>query len=92
MIDRKFRIKALNHVNGKSYTEEDAFLMCAKDAAVPAALEAYIERCKELGSNIEHIQSVQLMLGRVLDYQARVEKKVPDTIGYEIPGCLRGEM
>lgn len=43
VIDRKFKIQAVNPVNGNAYTEADALLLCAKDKAVPAALRAYKE-------------------------------------------------
>lgn len=87
-IDRKFKILAVNPVNGKIYTEEDSFLFCAKDAAVPAGLEAYRDKCVELGANAEHIESIELMLQRVLLRQKTTECRVPDTVGEEIPRCL----
>jgi len=90
-IDRKFRILAVNPVNGKVYDESNALLLCAKDKAVPAALIAYRNECERIGANLEHIESVNLLLERVFRYQATVEKRVPDTIGDEIPRCIRGE-
>lgn len=90
MIDRKFKILAINPVNKKHYTEEDSFLMCAKDAAVPAALKAYIEKCNEIGVKPEHIASASLLLERVLKYQDDVERRIPDTVGEEIVNCLSG--
>lgn len=90
-IDRKFRILAVNPVNGKTYTEKDSFLMCAKDAAVPAALRAYGEECERIGANKEHIESVYLLLSRVVRYQSNLGGgRIPDTIGDEIPRCLDG--
>jgi hypothetical protein len=91
IIDRKFRILAVNPVNGKIYTEKDSILFCAKDAAVPAALFAYRRECQKLGANQEHIVSIDLLLKRVEQYQAEIESRVPDTVGDEIPRCLRGE-
>lgn len=91
-IDRKFRILAVNPVNGKIYTEADSLLLCAKDAAVPAALAAYAEKCEELGANPEHVESVWLLHDRVLDFQKNAGGgRVPDTVGAEIPRCLHGE-
>jgi hypothetical protein len=87
-IDRKFQILAVNPVNGKVYTDENALLLCAKDKAVPAALRAYKEECERIGANPEHVESVGLLLGRVEEYQAEVESRVPDTVGDEIPRCL----
>lgn len=90
-IDRKFKLLAVNPVNGKIYTEKDAFVMCAKDKAVPAALDAYIRECHKIGANPEHIASVSLLLRRVEEYQRTTESRVPDTVGEEIPRCLHGK-
>jgi len=87
-IDRKFQILAVNPVNGKTYTEENALLLCAKDAAVPAALEAYRDKCTQLKANTEHIASIELLLQRVVLFQTENECRVPDTVGEEIPRCL----
>lgn len=92
MIDRKFKILAVNPVNGKTYTEDTALLLCAKDAAVPAALAAYANECSRIGANPEHIESVWLLHDRVVDYQKTIGgSRIPDTVGAEIPRCLRGE-
>ena len=87
-IDRKFKILAVNSVNGKTYTDENALLLCAKDKAVPAALRAYKEECERIGANAEHVESIGLLIGRVEKYQAEIASKVPDTVGDEIPRCL----
>jgi len=92
VIDRKFQIKAVNPVNGKTYTEADSLLLCAKDAAVPAALVAYYGECVRIGSNAEHVESVRLLLGRVKDFQSAAGGgRIPDTVGAEIPRCLNGD-
>jgi hypothetical protein len=88
MIDRKFTISATNPVNGNSYTEKDALLLCAKDKAVPVALKAYQEECARIGANPEHIQSVGLLIERVIAFQKKNGSRVPDTIGAEIGRCL----
>lgn len=90
-IDRKFRILAVNPVNGHTYTEDDSILLCAKDAAVPAALEAYKAKCIEIGANPEHIESVELLIRRVMDFQKLIQCRVPDTIGDELKRCIDGE-
>lgn len=91
-IDRKFQIQALNPTNGKRYTEADSLLLCAKDAAVPAALNAYIDECVRIGANLAHIESAGLLLERVLNFQvAAGGGRVPDTITAEIPRCINGE-
>ena len=92
VIDRKFQIKAVNPTNGNTYTEKDSLLLCAKDAAVPAALEAYRGKCIELGANEEHVHSVALLTSRVVEFQRSMGGgRVPDTIGAEIARCLTGD-
>lgn len=91
VIDRKFMIKAINPINGKSYDSCNSILLCAKDLAVPATLHAYQEECMRLGSNQEHVESMGYLIDRVLDFQREIGGKVPDTIGAEIPRCLFGD-
>lgn len=90
-IDRKFIIAAQNPINGNKYSQENAFLMCAKDAAVPAALRAYRDECIRLGANLEHVTSIGLLIERVEQFQTNIERRIPDTIGGEIARCLNGE-
>ncbi|MHB1183368.1 MAG: hypothetical protein ACYC4A_01530 [Desulfobulbia bacterium] len=89
-IDRKFKLLAVNPVTGKIYTEENAMVFCAKDAALPAALQAYLVECARIGANPEHLQSVGLLIERVVAYQREVQSRVPDTVGLEITRCLDG--
>lgn len=92
-IDRKFKFVAVNPANGHFYTEEDAIVFCAKDAALPAALSAYLDKCVALQANKEHILSVQALIDRVKTFQYEVESRVPDTIGEaEINRCLHGKL
>lgn len=91
VIDRKFQILAVNPVNGKTYTEANSLLLCAKDKAVPAAIFAYKLECERIGANLEHIRSIELLYNRVKDYQASVECRVPDTVGDEILRCIEGK-
>jgi hypothetical protein len=92
VIDRKFKINAVNPVNGKTYTEADSLLLCAKDAAVPQTLAAYAVECMRLGANPEHIRSIRLLHQRVVDFQKEMGGgRVPDTVGAEIPRCIHGE-
>jgi hypothetical protein len=91
-IDRKFRIFAINPTNGKTYTDKDALLLCAKDAAVPAALEAYRDKCRELGAGQQHIHSVDLLHSRVMTFQHEMGGgRIPDTIGAGIARCIHGK-
>lgn len=87
-IDRKFEIDAVNPVSGKRYTHENAVLFCAKDRAFLQILPHYLQACKELGSNPEHLESIGLLIERVMEFQ-KAESKVPDTLGDEITRCLK---
>jgi hypothetical protein len=89
-IDRKFKFIAINPINRKHYTEKDAVVLCAKDMAVVPALRAYQAACEDLGCNQEHIDSIELLITRVSEYQAQVEARIPDTVGEEIPRCIGG--
>jgi hypothetical protein len=90
MIDRKFKINAQNPVNGNTYTEKNALILCAKDKAVPVALKAYQEECVRLGANPEHVESIGLLIERVDAFQKENGSRVPDTVGGEIERCIDG--
>ena len=91
IIDRKFKFVATNPCKGNVYTEENAIVFCAKDQAVPYMLNAYLERCRDLGCGSEHIESIELLLQRVIDYQNIVEVRLPDTdTKCEIDRCIKG--
>ena len=93
MIDRKFKILAINPCKGTIYTEENAILLCAKDMAVVPALEAYREACIDLDCGSEHIEAVDLLIERVEDFQLNVEARVPDTeTPCEIDRCIGGKV
>ena len=92
IIDRKFKILAVNPCNGKIYTEENAILFRAKDAALLPALQAYFEACSRLLCNPEHLNSIDLLIARVSKYQRNVEIRVPDTnLQCEIERCIEGK-
>jgi hypothetical protein len=92
VIDRKFRILAVNPCNGHIYTEKNSLLLCAKDKAVVPALLCYLLECQKLNANKEHLESIQLLISRVRNYQEEVESRVPDTVGEcEIKRCIDGE-
>ena len=90
VIDRKFKILAVNPVNKNIYTEADSILFCAKDRALPAALLSYRDECIKIGASSDHLNSIMLMRDRVIQYQNTIEKKVPDTEGLEIERCIGG--
>jgi hypothetical protein len=91
-IDRKFIFTAVNPCNGKFYTEENAIVFCAKDAAVPKMLTEYLKKCEIIGCDSNHIHSISLLIERVLEYQEKIEKRVPDTKGEcELARCIDGK-
>ena len=91
MIDRKFKVLAINPCNGNFYTEDTAFLFCAKDKGAIPALKAYIQACKDLGAEDLQIESATLLLDRVIKFQEDVESKVPDINSYcEATRCITG--
>ena len=93
MIDRKFKLLAVNPCNGKIYTEDDAVVFCAKDECLPAALEAYKDVCEIRGCGKEHIESIELLIERVHDFQRYRETKLPDTeTDCEIDRCIGGNV
>ena len=91
IIDRKFRILAVNPCTHKIYTERNSVLFVAKDKALPAALSAYRDECVRIKANPEHIKSVDLLIERVATFQKDVEVRIPDTVGNcEIGRCIGG--
>jgi len=90
-IDRKFKFVATNPCNGKVYTENNAVVFCAKDKALVPALRAYIGACVALGCGPEHIESLDLLMERIREFQKNIESRVPDTAGdCEIDRCIGG--
>lgn len=91
-IDRKFKFVAVNPINGNVYTEENALILCAKDAATPAALRAYYNECLTIGANEDHLKSITLLMVRVDRFQQEHGARVPDTIGKELERCIEGKL
>lgn len=92
MIDRKFKFVAVNPCNQNVYTEDDAIILCAKDAALVPALDAYSLECKAIGCGSEHLESIDLLISRVKKFQAS-ERRVPDTeTDCEIDRCIGGNI
>jgi dUTP pyrophosphatase len=92
VIDRKFVFAAVNPVNGKKYDQTNAVVFCAKDKALLPALQAYSKACYEMGANKEHLDSVNLLIERVSQFQLYVDCRVPDTVGREIDRCVHGNL
>ena len=90
-IDWKYKIHAINPCSKNEHTEEDSILFLAKDRAVPVMLRAYLSECERLKVNQAHLDTVQLLIKRVDDYQRDVNVKTPDTdLPCEIDRCVRG--
>ena len=93
MIDRKYKILAVNPCSGNIHTEDDAILFLAKDLAVLPMLVTYAEECSLLGCEDTHIDSINLLIERVEEYQKAHKIKVPDTdTPCEIERCIRGKV
>lgn len=92
IIDRKFKINAVNPCKpDKPHTERDSILFLAKDRALPATLDAYMEECRRIGADEVHIEAISLMRERVVDYQEHIDNSVPDTNApCEIDRCIGG--
>ena len=91
MIDRKYKIIAFNPCSGNIHTEEDAILFPAQDLAVLPMLETYVEECNLLGCEDSHLESLNLLIGRIEEYQKKVKAKIADTnTPCEIERCIKG--
>lgn len=79
-IDRKFIINAESREHGTIYTEFQGVLFLAKDKAFLPTLKFYREECVRQGCEEDQVKAVDLMIGRVQDYQAAHpdELKIPD--------------
>ncbi|MDO8357257.1 MAG: hypothetical protein Q7U76_12775 [Nitrospirota bacterium] len=76
MIDKKYKIQAVQAITKAKHTEQDSVLFLAKDKALPATLRFYSEECTRLGAANDQLQGIELLIGRVEDYQAKHAKKV----------------
>ena len=91
VIDRKYKILAVNPCSGNVHNEEDAILFLAKDLAVLPMLETYVEECNLLGCEDTHIESVNLLIERIEEYQRNIKVEIADTNSIcEIERCIKG--
>lgn len=92
-IDRKYKINAINPCSNNTHNENDSVLFLAKDKAfLLGALPGYRQACIDLGSDSTHIESIDLLIERVTQYQKDIESKVPDTdLPCEVKRCIDGE-
>lgn len=80
-VDRKFKITAVCHAHGHTYTEEDGVFFKAHDAAFNRnVIDAYKREAIKLGAHPRQITGIDLMADRVEMVKAlNPEKvKVPD--------------
>ena len=93
MIDRKYKFLAVNPCSGNIHTEDDAVVFLAKDKALPYALEEYYRQCKRLQCDESHLESINLLMSRVDNYQANEGSQIPDTnTPCEIDRCIGGKV
>ena len=92
-IDRKFKFLAINPCKGTIYTEKNAVLFLAKDAGLLPTLDRYLKFCENVGCDPSHIESVELLMGRVRKFQQEYGSKQPDTeTPCEIDRCIGGKL
>jgi hypothetical protein len=93
VIDRKFEFVAVNPCKGNVYTQRDAIVFCAKDEALIPTLMCYRAACSHLGCDASHLESIDLLMDRVSEYQRKMQCKVPDTeTDCEIDRCIGGNL
>jgi len=93
VIDRKYRLLAVNPCNGRIRTEYNAIVFSADDLGVPGMLERYYDECKGLGCSSSHLESIQLLTERVRKRQAESGGRTPDTDSpCEIDRCIGGKI
>ena len=93
IIDRKYKILAVNPCNGHIHTEEDSILFVADDKAVPEMLATYRDECKKLRCDGPHLESIRLLQHRVSVRQSQTGGKIPDTdTPCEIDRCIGGKV
>ena len=91
IIDRKFKILAINPCSGRLHTEKDSVLFTATDKFLPKILDYYYDECRMGGADENHLNSIQLLHDRVVDFQSKHEPRIPDTSGVcEINRCIHG--
>ncbi len=85
-LDGKFHGIIAKNKDGTIVPQDQWMCFLAKDNAVPATLEFYIQECTRLGAKSEQIEAVRSMIDRVLDWRAANPTlcKVPDVQAGEI--------
>ena len=92
IIDRKYKILAVNPCTGSTHDECDSVLFNARDMFLPRTIAYYHKSCTEGGADKNHILSVEELCKRVEKFQRECGFKMPDTnTECEIDRCIRGK-
>lgn len=81
-IDRKFDIVAVSK-RGNIYTQNECFIILARDPAARDAISAYRDACLRNGCDDNHIHSLDALYARVNLFQT--------TFGTQLPSVTHGE-
>ncbi len=91
IIDRKYQILAVNPCTGSIHTEKDSILLSAKDPGILPALGKYLEYWQRKGCDPNHLKSVELLMERIVEFQKKNGKKIPDMDDpCEVDRCIHG--
>ena len=78
-IDQKYYGNVFKN-DGTPVPEDEWIVFRAKDLALPAAMDAYIEKCKRLDCDMEFIHEFTILKDRVRIFQLENQErcKIPD--------------
>lgn len=68
-IDRKFAFTGTSLSSGKLYSEDNAIIFLARDAALPETLMTYLKVCKDKGASVQQLDSIRALYRRVVKFQ-----------------------
>lgn len=87
-LDAKFYAAVHKVKDGTSVPDDQWMIFLAKDDAFPPTLRYYLEECRRLGADQEHLESVERTIRRLDDWRAaNADKcKVPDAKGEKLIG------
>ena len=87
-LDAKFSGVIFKVKDGSIVPDDEYMVFLAKDNAFPATLQFYLEECKRIGADAEHIAAVKRTIQRLgmwrFDNPSRL--KVPDAAGEKLVG------
>lgn len=89
-IDRKFTFFATCCEHQHLYSHMNGMVFLAKDKALPATLHFYRDECFRLGAQPEQLQGIDLLIERVMRFQAEHpdQVKVADVDVPDVSGIL----